>query len=677
MSSPLDISPDANLRILALDPYRWLEDRGSQRTDAWISSQKARSDSYFSTIPVLGAMRQRVSEYLSSATIDQPGRVGARYFYRRRAQDHEQASICANTLSMDSERVLVDPSSREMYPFASVRIYAVSTDGRHLAYQARHSGAQSSTIHIIDVDTGAEIGSLPRGRARGLVFTRDMLGFYFCHDLEENGELVHTIQLRCFDTPNEGQPIFRKARSKGSQLVLLGSNEQIGAVFYHDLGNHRVADIYVASQADPFTWTQISCDAPPSFTPLLYESRIFALTYSGAVNGKVIELSADGRERAVIIPETGSEIKQLCLTSDRIFASYITDLQPNLYEWTLAGHFVGDIPVPSDSTITLCGPLSAMSEELFYMSESFSQAPIIHCYVPQTRLDRPWVKGYPPVGHEQIFQQTEHYRSKDGTEISIMLVSLAENQWQGERPTIMTAYGGFGACVTPRFSVLVSIMLELGFRFALPIIRGGGEWGAVWHNSARRQYRFRAIEDFVGAAEWLIAQGFTSPAKLAIFGGSHSGLLVTTAMTQRPDLFRAVLCIAPLTDMLRYHIFDNASRWMGEYGTADDLEDFPTLLSYSPYHQIQEHIDYPATLFVSGDRDTKCNPAHARKMAARLQHRTEQSNSILLEYSSERGHSPTLPLSVRIEALARRIAFLCREMMISIPVEWSHGEIRS
>jgi prolyl oligopeptidase len=678
MSTRPDTPVKANLpNVSELDPYRWLEDRSSERTDAWIASQKAKSDTYFSTTAGIDALRQRVAAYLSIPMIDQPGRVGPRHFYRRRAQDHEQASICVNTRGMDSERSLVDPSTIEMFPFVSLRIHAVSNDGKRLAYQVRHGGAQSSTIHIVDVDTSAQIGNLPKGKARGLVFADDMLGFYSCDDLGEDAERFHTIQLRLFATPNEAQTVLRKVRSKGSQLVLIGSNEQIGAVHYHDLDNRRVVDFYVASQADPLNWTPIACDAPPSFTPLLYQNRIFALTYSGAVNGKVVELSPDGRERAVIIPETDSEIQQLCLTSGRIFASYITDLQPNLCEWTLEGQLVGNVPVPRDSTITLCGPLSTQSEELFYVSESFSQAPTIKCYLPQTRLNRTWAKQCSPLERGQIAQRTERYRSKDGTEISILLVSLAEHQCESERPTIMTAYGGFGACMTPRFSVLVSILLELGFRFALPIIRGGGERGPAWHESAKRRYRHRAVEDFIGAAEFLIGQGCTSPSKLAIFGGSHSGLLVATAMTQRPDLFRAVLCIAPLTDMLRYHTFDGAARWTEQYGTADNLEDSPGLLSYSPYHQIQEDIDYPATLFVSGDQDTKCNPAHARKMAARLQHRSAQNNSILLDYTPERGHSPTLPLSVRIEALTKRIAFLCRELTISIPMEWPHGETRS
>jgi prolyl oligopeptidase len=228
----------------------------------------------------------------------------------------------------------------------------------------------------------------------------------------------------------------------------------------------------------------------------------------------------------------------------------------------------------------------------------------------------------------------------------------------------MTGYGGFGVPMTPQYSVLVAIMMELGAVFAMPHIRGGGEFGKSWHDAGRAQNRQTAIDDFTTAAEWLCAAGVTTPSRLAIFGGSNSGLLVGAAMTQRPGLFRAVLCIAPLLDMVRYERFDQAIKWQSEYGSVECPEDFHALHAYSPYHHVQRNVDYPATLLVSGDRDDRCNPAHVRKMAARLQERAAQGNPILVDYSEERGHSPVLPLSVRINALARRLAFFCKELRI-------------
>lgn len=223
--------------------------------------------------------------------------------------------------------------------------------------------------------------------------------------------------------------------------------------------------------------------------------------------------------------------------------------------------------------------------------------------------------------------------------------------------------------LTPQFSAFVSILLELGFLFAVPQIRGGGERGKEWHEAARGRHRQVAFDDFIAAGDWLCERGYTNPGKLAIFGGSNSGILVGAAITQRPDLFRAALCIAPLLDMVRYHLFDGASVWASEYGTADDADDFRALLAYSPYHRVREETNYPAVLFVCGDKDTRCNPAHARKMAARLQDRSAQQHAILIDHSSERGHSPTMPLSVRVDGLTRRIAFLCHELGVPFPQE--------
>jgi prolyl oligopeptidase len=201
----------------------------------------------------------------------------------------------------------------------------------------------------------------------------------------------------------------------------------------------------------------------------------------------------------------------------------------------------------------------------------------------------------------------------------------------------------------------------------VPHIRGGGEFGKAWHDAGRARNRQTSFDDFIAAAEWLCDQGATTPCQLGIFGGSNSGLLVAAAMTQRPDLFGAMVCIAPLLDMVRYEQFDEAVKWRREYGTVDDPEDFRALYAYSPYHHVAEDVDYPPILFVTGDQDDRCNPAHVRKMAARLQGRSVQKSIVIVDYSQERGHSPVLPLSVRIPALARRITFLCRELNITIP----------
>jgi prolyl oligopeptidase len=278
----------------------------------------------------------------------------------------------------------------------------------------------------------------------------------------------------------------------------------------------------------------------------------------------------------------------------------------------------------------------------------------------------PWFKSDIPFDSANFAHTRAFFRAKDGTNIPIYLAGRRGILTDGRHPTILTAYGGYGVPMTPQFSVFVAFLMERGCLFALPQIRGGSEFGSVWHEAAKRRKRQTAYDDFLSAAEWLVESGRTATDRLAIFGGSNSGLLVGAAATQRPDLFRAVVCMAPMLDMIRYHRFDDAHVWRDEFGTADDPKDFEALSAYSPYHKVRDGVSYPAFYMVSGDADGNCNPLHARKMTARLQAASCSNLPVLLDYGPFRGHSPVLPLSERIQALTDRLAFLCDQLGLSV-----------
>jgi prolyl oligopeptidase len=244
----------------------------------------------------------------------------------------------------------------------------------------------------------------------------------------------------------------------------------------------------------------------------------------------------------------------------------------------------------------------------------------------------------------------------------MFLVGQKRNAGSGPRPTFLTGYGGFGVSITSQFAVYATFLMEQGFLFAVAGLRGGSEFGQQWHEAGKRHKRQTAIDDFISAAEWLLAKEHTVPGKLAIGGGSNAGLLVGAALTRRPDLFCAVLCLGPMLDMLRYHKFDWSDTWVEEFGSAENAEDFPFLMAYSPYHNVKKGTAYPAVMLISGDADTRCNPLHARKMTARLQAAANFQHPIVLDYKAAWGHMPTQPLSARIEALTDRLAFLCREL---------------
>jgi prolyl oligopeptidase len=248
----------------------------------------------------------------------------------------------------------------------------------------------------------------------------------------------------------------------------------------------------------------------------------------------------------------------------------------------------------------------------------------------------------------------------------MFLVSQPRRRHSGPLPTFLTGYGGFGTSLTPQFAAYSTYLVESGCLFAVANLRGGSEFGEPWHLAGKRQSRQNAIDDFISAAQWLLQQGHSLPGKLAIGGGSNAGLLVGAALTQRPDLFRAVICLGPLLDMLRYHLFDSAHMWVDEYGSADNPEDFFHLRALSPYHLVQEDASYPAVLVISGDADTRCNPMHARKMAAKLQANSRSGYPILLDYKPAWGHAPVQPLGARIEALTDRLAFVCHELGITV-----------
>jgi prolyl oligopeptidase len=338
-------------------------------------------------------------------------------------------------------------------------------------------------------------------------------------------------------------------------------------------------------------------------------------------------------------------------------------MQHRLLIFDFCGKKTGELPIRSDETVRIIGG-SPDNDELLIETESFTEPIGIFRYSTITRERTLWAKrsirfDSTHFSHSQIW-----FTSKDGTKVPMYLVGSADVLERRDNPTIMTSYGGYGVAMTPQFSVFVAFLLERGCLFALPNIRGGSEFGAEWHHAAKRRNRQTAYDDFLCAAEWLVDTGRTASGRLAIFGGSNSGLLVGAALTQRPDLFGAAVCMVPLLDMLRYHLFDNADVWKDEFGTVEDPDDFVVLAEYSPYHRVREGAAYPATMLVSGDADRNCNPLHARKMTARLQAASVSKRPVFLDYSKFRGHSPVLPLGERVDALTDRMAFLCDQLQL-------------
>jgi prolyl oligopeptidase len=661
------------------DPYRWLENRSSLETEQWIAKQRACFEGYLLKLGSLEGLKKRVIDFTDVETVDEIGKVEGRYFYRKRGIAEQQPSIFVMDSLESSERSLVDSSGQD--PYMSVGIHRVSADGSLLAYEVKRGGEHTKAIHIVDVNTGSVFPDhLAHGLARGFIFRNARDGFYYCHEFADDPDCLnkpHVVRLHRFGTSvGNDVVLLTLPRTRSSKLVLIYEGAMLGAVYGHEHHGVAVVDLYVASQDRDDIWKCVCQNVSAPFSPFFHHGSLFAHQFAGTQYGEIVELdSTSGRPTRVVVPEWHARIMQCAIAMDRLHVSYLVGGETVVRRWSLPGDYLGTFPLEEGCSWSLVPGYTNDVDELFLQYESFTKPPTLLRWLPRTDDRVVWSRCNTPDARISLVVRKLTYSSNDGTEIAINLVGPEDESRLRHSPTIMTAYGGFGITMTPQFSTFVSVMLELGFVFALPEIRGGGERGKSWHEAARGRNRQVAFDDFIASAEWLCEKGFTSPQKLAIFGGSNSGILVGAAITQRPDLFRAALCIAPLLDMVRYHLFDRAHVWANEYGTADDPDDFRALLAYSPYHHVGEDTNYPAVLFVCGDRDSRCNPAHARKMAARLEDRRAQENAILIDYSEERGHSPTMPLSVRVDGLTHRIAFLCHELGVPIHQEAQHDTV--
>lgn len=650
------------------DPYRWLEDQNSSRTRSWIEQQTQYARAYLDNIPGRERIRQRIREFLAVETYDSLQKIGNRYFFRKRLPDQEQPCIYMRDGREGEDQLLVDPTDRKTGKYTALRPLCVSLDGRLLLYEVKEGGERTGTFEFLDVDKRKALpDTLTRGYLRGFAFAPDGQSFYYVHESLDAKRPFYRVAYRHFlGKPfSEDQEVFSAGEGERLRLSLISDEKRLGFLVYKFLEKTHT-DFYLKPFDSEGSPELVVADADYAFGPRLVSGKILAITDRHAPNFRIVEirLSSDREPEWVdVVAENGHRINRWVVVGERIFVSYIRETVTHVAIFDFAGKKTGEMATHDDETVRLIGG-SHQSDELLIEAESLTEPIGIFRYSEIAGERTLWARKSIPFDSASFSHTQVCYTSKDGTRIPMFLMGRRDVLDSGVHPTIMTSYGGYGVSMTPQFSVFVAFLAERGCLFALPNIRGGSEFGVDWHNAAKRRNRQTAYDDFLCAAEWLVTTGRSTPEKLAIFGGSNSGLLVGAAMTQRPDLFRAVVCMVPILDMLRYHLFDSAHMWREEFGTADDPDDFAALASYSPYHRVRPGGAYPATMIVSGDADRNCNSLHARKMTARLQAANASPFPILLDYSQFRGHSPVLPLSERIEGLTDRMAFLCDQLHV-------------
>jgi prolyl oligopeptidase len=668
--SPVEPVTDVLHGIAVTDPYRWLEDQDSPQTRAWIEEQTKYARTYLDSIPYRERIRERIRELLDVETYDSIQKVGPRYFFRKRLLGQEQPGVYLREGPDKEDRLVIDPAERGTGKHTAVKPLRISPDGRLFLYEVKEGGERTGTFELLEIESQRTLPDvLPRGYLRGFAFAPDSRSFYYVHEaITSSGPHYRAVCHHVLGTPFcDDKQIFVAGDSDKIRLHIVPGQDQLGFLVYRFL-DKMYTDFYLWRFGSETAPTPVIENAGYKFGPLVMkDGRILAVTDRDAPNSRIVRLRLrEGLEPEFVdvIPATDVPIQNLAVTETRIFVSYTSELRAQIAIFDLFGKPLGELPIDKFDTVRLAGG-SLDEDELFFERESFTRPIQIYRYSSQTGEAKLWAERKVPFSSQAFSHTQVWYTARDSTRIPMFLVGRRDVLESGQHPTIMTSYGGYGISMTPQFSVFVAFLIERGCLFALPNIRGGSEFGVDWHDAAKRRNRQVAFDDFLCAAEWMIEAGRTEPQRLAIFGGSNSGLLVGAAMTQRPELFRAVVCMVPILDMLRYHLFDKAHVWKEEFGTVEEPDDFAALLNYSPYHRVEQGVSYPATMIVSGDADQNCNALHARKMTARLQAASVSECPIFLEYSRHRGHSPVLPVSERIEALTDRMAFLCDQLQLA------------
>ncbi len=653
--------------VKVVDPYRWLEDKDSRRTRDWITEQTAHTREYLDRIPEREEIRQRVEELLSVDTISEVWRVGNRHFFLKRGRYQEQPVIAMREGDADTEIVLLD-LAQEQGPNSAVDIVAVSQNGKLVAFVRRNSGEDCGSIHILDVDARKVLPDfLPAGLCGGFVFSATADGFRYVHDsVPATQGNRHAVYSHTLGTKFESDRELFSLGERPKLRFLIAAASSSDVFVYRALSTQEpmLSDFYIHDLKTKGSPRPFLEEVGGVFYPFFVGSDLFALTDLQAPNRRVVAVDLENAQPDnwhTVVPESKFLLEQVQAAGGSLFVAHVEDGATRVRLFDLKGNSRGLLPCPTNGSVHFLWQ-SVETDALFYQFSSVVSPPAVYSYNPSNHQQKVWAKSQVSIDASSFEIRRTTYPSGDGTLIPILLVSRKGLRESGPLPTFVTAYGGFGASITPRFTAYATILLERGCLFAIASVRGGSEFGSEWHEAAKRQKKQTAIDDFVAAGEWLIKEKLADPRRLATGGGSNAGLLVAAALTQRPDLFRAVLCLGPLLDMLRYHLFDSAKYWVEEFGCADVAQDFDALRAYSPYQNVADGIAYPAVMLVSGDADTRCNPMHARKMTARLQASTSSSHPVLLDYRPKWGHAPAQPLTTRIEALADRMTFLCKEL---------------
>jgi prolyl oligopeptidase len=647
------------------DPYRWLEDQQSPETRSWIAEQQACTEKALSPLAGRAAISKRLSELLHTDTLDAPTERGGRYFFTKRLANEDLAKIYVRRASDATDEVLVDPLPWSKDHSASATIEAISRDGKLLFYGRREGGQDEVTVHVIDVDKKTDLPeSFPRADYFSVEVTPDNKSVYYVRTVEGAPRAYfHTMGA---DAATD-KVIYGESLGKDRILVagLSDDGHYLVYLIVYGSGSER-SDVYLQDLKNSGPVRPVVNDVVAQFFPSFGGDTIYLQSNWKAPLSHVFAVNPDDLAREhwkEAIPEKTMRLESVAPVGGKLVAVYTKDASSEVRVFDANGTNEKALPLPSiGSAYSFSGRWE--TPELFYSFATYNVAQTIYRYDLAKNEQAVWAQNTVPFDGSQFAVEQVWYESKDKTRVPMFLFHKKGLQQDGATPVLLTGYGGFDSSETPSYSAFYLYWAESGGILAMPSFRGGGEYGEAWHRAGMLAKKQNVFDDFEYAAQWLIENKYTNTSRLSIYGVSNGGLLVGAALTQKPELFQAVVCGYPLEDMLRFHKFMDGPYWVPEYGSSDIPEQFKYLRAYSPYQNVEKGKKYPAVLFITGDGDTRVAPLHARKMAAILQANTGSDRPILLLYDTKSGHSGGRPINKIIEEDTDILSFLFWQLKV-------------
>jgi len=670
-----------------IDNYRWLENGGSPETQKWVAEEMSYTRAILDPLPGRDAIHKRLTDLLSIGNITPPVLAGKHYFYTKREGMQNQPVLYVRDELNGPDRVLVDVNQLAADGTIALDWFEPSDNGKYVAYGTSPSGSEMSTLHVIETKTGTILpDSIDRTRAASIAWLHDNSGFYYTRlpkkgDVPPGQEMYNRhVFFHLLGSPVEtDDPIFGEGRDPEDWPNISLSNDGRWLIINVSQGWTK-SELFLKDLKSDKAPIRLTTGKNFLYGADVYEGKVYITTNEDAPRYRVFVTDAGNFERDAwkeIIPQTDAVLQGVAVYGGKLFAQYEQNATSQLKLFDLDGKKISDISLPAIGTVFGTGG-KWNRDEFFFGFQSFTMPPSIYrgSLINREVTNNPssneplsfvnaalWTKVDAPSIDSNAYEVAqEWFHSKDGTRVPMFVVHKKGIQKTGKNPTLLTAYGGFNVSLTPTFSRTAYLWMEHGGIFAMANLRGGAEFGEDWHRAGMLDKKQNVFDDMIAAAEHLISEKYTDKNHLAIQGGSNGGLLMGAMITQRPDLFRAVVCQVPLLDMLRYQNFQIAKLWIPEYGSSDDPAQFKWLYAYSPYQHVKAGVEYPSILFMTADTDTRVDPMHAKKMAAEMQSEAKNGQSktrpILLRIEQKAGHGAGKPVAKQIEEYTDVYSFL-------------------